>query len=203
MEDAVRTRLAQESAEVVLELLQAVAVQVWRRARQREHRRHDLVLGALECLPALYLDELWSAEAGPAEDLVLAARRTVRQRPLAGPPLAAEIAPDEFRDLLAWCCTPFDPFVCGRADMHNRSVAGEHMANHACHQSSIEPVERLCERDQPLGSEPGWQVLGAQASPGHGGDPGPYPVALGHPHHAGVGIDAGRPLEHRRQQQRQ
>src|SRR5205085_7414910 len=93
-EAAVRRRLAQERAQLGLERSEPVAEEVRRRRREGEDRRDHLVLRPLEDATAPDVEEALVAEAGGADDRVLARRGAMREGAVSGAPNRSEVALD-------------------------------------------------------------------------------------------------------------
>src|SRR5205823_51868 len=100
-EAAVRGRLAQERAQLGLERAEPLAEEVRRGRREREDGRDHLVRRPLEDPTAPDVEEPLVAEAGGADDLVLAGRGAAGEGAAAGATHGPEVALDELRDLVA------------------------------------------------------------------------------------------------------
>jgi hypothetical protein len=172
------------------------------RVRQREHRRHDLVGGALDHHAAADGEPGRPAVAGGAHDVLLAAAGAGGQRRPAGQPHRAEVGGHQVVDRVPGRLrvrhrlVGLDAAMRGGAHVYPGAADGEHAAHPVGDQRLIHPMERLGERHHAEGAQAGGQLLGAQHVPVDVRCP---PARFGD--HPGVRVDPDGGVEERREQQ--
>jgi hypothetical protein len=101
------------------------------------------------------------------------------------------------------CGITVDALVSAGVHMNASTSILQHAERRTRHRKPIHPVKRLGEADHPVGAETGRQFLGTELEPLHIADPSAHGLPLAFGQHVAVGVDTGRLLKPRCQQQRE